>query len=79
MDQQTRNYRIAAVKVADAINTIEGAPVPDFVRCLSALWARGEITGEEMGSSLMDFYRKISLEVRSHHVRGVTKGFPQGN
>ena len=37
--------RIAAVKTADAINAIEGAPISSYARSLSASWARGELTG----------------------------------
>ena len=63
MDQQTRRRRIAAVKAADAINAIEGVPVSDYARNLSDRWARGEITGEEMKSALLDYHRKIAAEV----------------
>ena len=35
-------------KTADAINAIEGAPVSDYARRLSASWARGELTGEQL-------------------------------
>lgn len=37
--------RIAAVKTADAINAIEGAPISSYARSLSASWARGETDG----------------------------------
>lgn len=63
MSQQAR--RIAAVKAADAINAIEGAPVSDFARNLSIRWAKGEITGEEMQSSLLEHYQEMAAEVRS--------------
>ena len=43
--------RIAAVKTADAINAIEGAPVSNYARVLSASWARGELTGSQMKKS----------------------------
>lgn len=66
MDQQTKSRRIAAVKAADAINAIEGAPVSAYERRLSARWARGEITGEEMKSALITHYRKMALEARRH-------------
>ena len=64
MDRQTKSRRIAAVKVADAINAIEGAPVSGYARRLSALWARGKITGDEMKSSLLGYYRKMALDKR---------------
>lgn len=64
MDQQTRNRRVAAVKAADAINAIEGAPISDYARNLSICWAKGEITGAEMQASLLSYYRKMASEVR---------------
>lgn len=63
MDQQVRSRRLAAIKVADAINAIEGAPVSDYVRGLSDRWARGEITGDEMKTALLDYYRQKAVEV----------------
>ena len=46
--------RIAAVKTADAINAIEGAPISSYARSLSASWARGELTGGITGTSSPD-------------------------
>ena len=60
MDQQTLNRRIAAVKAADAINAIEGVPVSDYARKLSACWARGELTGAQMKAALMLSHRKMA-------------------
>lgn len=65
MDQQLKNRRLAAVKVADAINAIEGAPVSDYVRSLSDRWANGEITGDEMRTALLAYYRQMASEVRA--------------
>jgi hypothetical protein len=48
-----KSRRIAAVKTADAMNAIGGVPVSDYVKELSAAWARGEITGEQMKSALL--------------------------
>lgn len=64
MDQEMRSRRVAAVKAADAINAIEGAPVSGYARRLSALWARGEITGEEMKSALITYHRKMATKER---------------
>ncbi len=66
MDQQTRSRRVAAVKAADAINAIEGAPISGYARYLSLLWAREKITGKEMKSALMTYYRKMAMEERRH-------------
>ena len=52
MTTQQFNRRIAAVKTADAINAIEGAPVSDYARMLSLSWAKGEITGEQIRTNV---------------------------
>lgn len=58
--------RIAAVKTADAINAIEGAPVSDYARVLSTSWARGELTGNQMKKALLDYHKRIAeLERRN--------------
>ena len=57
---QTQSRRIAAVKAADAINAMEGVPVSDYAKTLSACWARGEITDQQMKTALLDYHRKLS-------------------
>ena len=57
--------RVAAVKTADAINAIEGAPVSDYAKKLSASWARGEMTGEQMKAALLAYHKSIAEQVRS--------------
>ena len=54
MTKKQINRRIAAVKTADAINAIEGAPVSRYARTLSYAWAKGELTGEQMKRALLD-------------------------
>ena len=54
--------RLAAVKTADAINAIEGAPVSDYARRLSSSWARGEITGEQMKAALLASHQKLAAK-----------------
>ena len=56
--------RIAAVKTADAINAIEGAPVSDYARRLSASWARGELTGEQMKTALLASHKLMASRVQ---------------
>ena len=58
--------RIAAVKTADAINAIEGAPVSDYARVLSYRWARGELTGEQMKAALLASHKKIAAQAQRH-------------
>lgn len=64
MSEQERKRRIAAVKTAEAINAIEGAPVSDYARELSLRWSRGEITGEEMKAALLESHRRLAAKVR---------------
>lgn len=59
------NRRIAAVKTADAINAIEGVPVSDYARTLSRLWAKGELTGEQMKAALLASHKKMAGQVQS--------------
>ena len=59
---QNRNRRIAAVKAADAINAIEGVPVSDYTRTLSALWTRGELTGQQMKQALLASHQKMAKQ-----------------
>ena len=66
MTAQQRNRRIAAVKTADAINAIEGAPVSEFARDLSRRWAKGEITGEQMKKALLESHRKLAAQVQAN-------------
>ena len=56
------NRRIAAVKTADAINAIEGAPVSHYAKTLSNSWARGEITGEQMKAALLIYHQKLAAQ-----------------
>ena len=53
----------AAVKAADAINAIEGVPVSDYAKTLSACWAKGEITDQQMKSALLASHRKLAAMV----------------
>ena len=57
------NKRIAAVKTADAINAIEGAPVSRYAQALSYSWAKGELTGEQMKQALLVSHRKLAAQV----------------
>lgn len=52
------NHRITAVKTADAVNAIKGGPISAYAKKLSASWARGELTGEQMKAALLASYKK---------------------
>ena len=60
---QIQNRRIAAVKATDAINAIEGVPVSDYAKALSACWAKGEITDQQMKSALLASHRRLVATV----------------
>ena len=59
MSPQTYAKRIAAIKVADAINKIEGVPISENAYELSDKWARGEITGEQMKELIISKHKKV--------------------
>lgn len=56
--------RCAAVRLADAINAIEGVSVSDYARELSMRWAKGEITGEQMKQLLLESHREIAERLK---------------
>lgn len=60
MTAKQLNRRLVAVKTADAINAIEGAPVSDYARYLSASWVRGEITGDQMRAALLESHKRLA-------------------
>ena len=60
------NRRITAVKTADAINSIEGAPVSRYAQALSYAWAKVELTGEQMKQALLDSHRKLAIQTNNH-------------
>lgn len=59
--------RAQAVKLADALNAIEGVPVSDYARTLSACWARGELTGEQMKKALLASHQKLAEQEYRRH------------
>lgn len=62
MTTAARNRRIQAVKLADALNAIEDAPVSDYAKMLSHLWANGELTGEQMKAALLASHLKLAAQ-----------------
>lgn len=61
MSPQARLRRLTAVKLADAVNKIEGVPISIHARQLSTRWARGEITGAEMKAALLKTHKQPSM------------------
>ncbi len=52
--------RQRAVKIADAIDGIEGVPVSNFAKELSEKWAEGTISDPQMIEMLVNAHRKVS-------------------
>lgn len=50
--------RKRAVRIANAINSIEGVPVSTKAKELSMLWANGKITGEQLKASLYTIHKR---------------------
>ena len=47
-----------AVKIADAINNIEGVPVSGKAKELSTLWVNGELSSSEMKKIIIDAHKR---------------------
>lgn len=67
MTTAARNRRVQAVKLADALNAIEGVPVSDYAKMLSRCWANGELTGEQMKAALLASHRKLATQESQMH------------
>ena len=65
MTETQLDRRIAAVKTADAINAIESAPVSDYAKQLSAKWARGELTGDQVKAALLAHHKRLAEQVQN--------------
>lgn len=63
----TDNRRTQAEKLADALNTIEGAPITAYAKELSQRWVDGEITGEEMKEALLQYHRNLASLDAQHY------------
>ena len=53
--------RMRAVRIANAINKVEGVPVTAEAKKLSSLWAKGEITGEAMLTALINKHSRPQI------------------
>jgi len=65
MSSQKSNRRLTAVKLADAVNNVEGVPVSRRARQLSVRWVRGEISGAEMKEALIAAHKQSSSDTRN--------------
>ena len=67
MTVTAKKSRIQAVKLADALNAIEGVPVSDYAKTLSQCWANGELTGNQMKEALLASHRKLAAQEQRIH------------
>jgi hypothetical protein len=51
--------RRRAVKIANAVNSIEGVPVSKEVKLIQARFANGELTSEQMKTEVISFCNSI--------------------
>ena len=58
MSPAVRTKSLNAIRVADALNKIEGVPVSENARILARKWANGEITGEQMKAALLQAHQR---------------------
>ena len=58
MRQNQIQRRMRAVKIADAINNIEGVPVSGKAKELSTLWVNGELSSSEMKKIIIDAHKR---------------------
>lgn len=59
-----KNKRIQSLKLADAINAIEGVPVSDYAQELSRRWVNGELTGAQMKAALLAYHKELAERER---------------
>lgn len=67
MTVAAKSKRIQAMKLADALNAIEGAPVSDYAKTLSHCWVNGDLTGAQMKAALLASHRKLAEQERYAH------------
>ena len=65
MTDEAKERRIQVVKLADALNAIEGVPVSEYTKMLSHCWANGDLTGEQMKEQILIDSQSVSMN-REH-------------
>ncbi|MBR1483465.1 MAG: antitoxin VbhA family protein [Ruminococcus sp.] len=59
MLDKDKEKRLRAVKIAKAINSIEGVPIPDETNDIYRQWIDGKITDEQLTSAMLSLCTKI--------------------
>lgn len=59
MLDKDKEKRLRAIKIAKAINSIEGVPIPDETNDIYRQWIDGKITDEQLTSSMLSLCTKV--------------------
>ena len=59
MLDKDKEKRLRAIKIAKAINSIEGVPIPDETNDIYRHWIDGKITDEQLTSSMLSLCTKV--------------------
>ena len=55
--------RKRAVKIADAISSINGVPISDFAKELSDKWVQGNVSDSQMIEILINAHKRIWYQI----------------
>ena len=67
MSIAAKERRIQVVKLADALNAIEGVPVSEYTKMLPHCWANGDLTGEQMKEALLPSHYRLAAQEHPAH------------
>ena len=59
MLDKDKEKRLRAVKIAKAINSIEGVPIPEQTEEIFSMWIEGKITDEQLTSAMLSICVKV--------------------
>lgn len=59
MLDKEKEKRLRAVKIAKAINSIEGVPIPDDTNEFFTQWIDGKITDEQLTTAMLSLCTKV--------------------
>lgn len=59
MLDKDKEKRLRAVKIAKAINSIEGVPIPDDTNEFFTQWIDGKITDEQLTAAMLSLCAKV--------------------
>ena len=69
MAPQKIAQRKRAMRVADAVNKMEGVPVRCYAIELSNAWCEGKITGAQMKETLLKSHMEMARRVKYNYIK----------